>query len=312
VWKADAPSSGAYRITVHKPDREIRLEPNPKKAKLTIVFKVVPEESTALNLFETKQLDVLQAIPATEQKELEKKGLLLKSPGAATFFLSFHTQKAPFDDPRWRKAISAAIDRESLAKLLPGSFQASSSYLPQAIAGSFPYKKPSFEREFAWAKQQKKPELQLVFASSALANLLMQRVQENLRVNLDLNVKLEPMEWKAYLGRIKADAPAFFYMGYSAPYDDPTSHLKVFHSEEPENRSKYKSAEYDKLLAQLKSEHRGPQRKKIASQAQRLLVERDAVLVPLVEREQLHAVQKELKGFRVNPYGVMDLRELRR
>ncbi len=308
-WNPKAPTTGPYHIALFKPDREIQLVPNPahRGKALPLTFKVIPEETTALNLFETGGLDLLTTIPATEMARLKNSGLLQTSPSAATIFLSFHLGKAPFSDLRWRKALAHAIDRESLAKVQEGTIHPATSYLPSAIQGSLPYKKPSFPKELAWAKAQEKPTVSLVYASSALANLVVQRLQSDVEKTLGLHLKLEPMEWKAFLGRLQGDAPALFYLGYSAPFNDFISHLKVFRSEEPDNRSHFKSSEYDRLLEQAKKGDAVA-----ARNAHRILVERELVILPLFERLMVHGVAKGVKGFQINPFGVMDLRQLRR
>lgn len=315
AWIPTAPSSGPYQIVAHKLDREIRFEPNPNHpAKpLSIQFIVVPEETTALNLFETGKLDILTAIPSTEISRLEKLDALHSSPSAASFYLSFNLNKAPFDEVRWRKALAGAVDRESLARLQPKSFSPTTSYLPASIEGSSPLDANRFKEDIAWAQSRASnlPEVPLVYASTALSNLLLQRLQNDVEKVLGLKLKLEPMEWKAYLGRLQGSAPSLFYMGYSATFNDPIAHLKVFHSAEPDNRSHYKSQEFDKLLALVKSTS-GKARLEAVKKANALLTEKDVVIVPLLERRQLHGLSKKIKGFAINPYGVMDMRELRR
>jgi ABC-type oligopeptide transport system substrate-binding subunit len=308
-WKAESPSTGAYRISSYKPDREIRLEPNPHYggAALALVFRVIPEETTALNLFETGGLDILTTVPGTEIPRLQKQGLLEKSAGAGAFYLAFNLTKEPFADVRWRKALAASLNRESLAKVQPGTLDPVRSYLPSAIEGSRD-SKPDFRNEKEWAAQQAKPKISLVYPSTALGGLVMQRIQADLK---GWDIKLEPMEWKAYLGRLQGEAPPLFYMGYSAPFNDPMSHLKLFLSTEPDNRSRYQNAKYDSLVEKVRHE-RGAARVKAAEAAQRLLVEEDAAVIPLLSRPQLHGVAKGIKGFRVNPFGVVDFRELRR
>lgn len=313
-WKPTSPSTGPYRVAVAKADREVRLEPNPfyPSGALPVTFKVIAEESTALNLFEAGQLDAITTISTTELDRLEKAKLLRAFPSAASFYLGFNLTKPPFADPRWRKALAAAVNRANLVRISPSTIQATTNYLPSALAGAGAPLRPDFSSHLNLAKKQKAPEIVLVYPASALASLLAQRLQNDLREVLGVELRLEPMEWKAYLGRLKGDAPALFYMGYSAPFDDAESHFKLFLSKESDNRTHYASPEYDALVAKWKSQPAGAARNKLAEQAQRLLVEKDSVVIPLVERRQVHAVRAEWKNYRVNPFGVVDLREIRR
>lgn len=313
-WKAEWPSTGAYRIAVHKPDREIRLEPNPHNggAKLAVQFRVVPEEVTALNLFETGGIDVLTTITSTDMPRLEKAGLLQWSPTAASFYLVFNIAKAPFNDIRWRRAIAGAVNRANLERLQPGGLTPTTSFLPSAVPGATAYDKERFAKDVAWAKAEKnKPEVTLVYAGNALGNMLLQRLQSDLRKDMGLEIRLEPMEWKAFLGRLDAGAPPLLFMGYSAAFDDSLHHLRLFKGHEADNRWKYLNPKYDVYVEEMKKSA-GKARAKAAEKAQRVLTEEDVVVVPLLERRQAYGVVKGVKGFRVNPFGVMDLREFSR
>lgn len=309
-WLEFGPVSGPYRISAHKLEREILLEPNPyyEGKRQAVLFKMVPEETTALNLFETKQLDILQTISPTEVGRLQKTGLLANFPSAVTFFLSFNVKKPPFNELRWRKAVSAALDRESLAKLFP-SFQATTSFLPAAVEGNVQLN-TAFPKELAEVKELPKAELVTNFASSAVNSAVMQRVQENLRVKLGMSLKLEQMEWKSYIAKLQLDPPPLFPMGWSATFDDPLPHLRLFLSGDRENRTGYNNPDYDKIVERIRALKRGPKRKELVQEAQRILVAKDVVVVPFVERRQLFAVGKGVSGFSVSPYGVMDLREI--
>jgi oligopeptide transport system substrate-binding protein len=313
-WHAGAPSSGPYRLGLHKLDREILLEPNAHfpGARLPLSFRVIPEESTALNLFEVGELDILTTIPSTETKRVGQIGNLIASPSAASFYLSFNVKKKPFGEPRLRRVIAGAINRESLVKLQPDSLAPALGYLPSALPGAKAATALTSPEDLAWAKEQVKAlgEVNLVYPASALASTLVQRLQNDLSISLGLKIKLEPLEWKAYLGRLAGDAPGFFYMGYSAVFNDAIAHLKLFASNEPDNRSQFKSAEYDRLLEIVKTKI-GPARLKAVEKAAAIL-EQEAVVIPLLERKQLHGLRKGVQGFSVNPYGVMDLRLLRR
>jgi oligopeptide transport system substrate-binding protein len=305
-WLPSSPTSGPFRVKKFTPDREIVLEGRDQKI---VRFRVIREETTAINLFETKALDVLLTIPPEELVRLQKAHRVEVFPSTASFFLSFHTQKAPFQEKRWRKALSEAIDRNDLAKLAPGSTP-SESYLPSALATErFPV--PAKKEALLWAKNQEKIPLTLTYPNSGMANLLAQRLQIQWKKELGLEVKLDPMEWKAYLGKLSADAPALFFLGYSAPFPDPISHLKVFESNSPDNRAKFQSPKYDRLL-QIVRTSTGKKRDEAVQQMHSILVQEEQIIVPLIEKGQIVAISPALQGFALNPFGVMDLEKLKK
>jgi hypothetical protein len=54
----------------------------------------------------------------------------------------------------------------------------------------------------------------------------------------------------------------------------------------------------------------GPDRQERIFEAQRLLVDEEAVIVPLYHYVQTHAVAEAVAGFRVNPFGMIRFDEL--
>ena len=50
---------------------------------------------------------------------------------------------------------------------------------------------------------------------------------------------------------------------------------------------------------------RGPDREAKVRKAPEILVDREAVVVPLYHYVQTHAVAKRVQGFRANPFGVI-------
>ncbi|MGZ3695550.1 MAG: peptide ABC transporter substrate-binding protein [Bdellovibrionota bacterium] len=313
-WDYKDPVTGPYRITKYKVDRQIELEPNPfnhEADQLPIIFKVIPEETTALNLLETGRIDIISSIPNTEIKRLGS--LVHLFPGAATNFMVFDISRPPFDNIVWRKAFAASLDPKSIAAVLSGPLSESHSYIPSAIEGF-----KNFEnKDFAESREKiratsARPEVKITYASSANANLILQKIQSDLAKNLSLHVSLDPLEWKAFLGRLKSNANQVFFMGWSAPFNDPISHLKPFLSGQVDNHSHYASPAYDALVRKIAATPEGKARTKLVQQAQEHLVSKDVIVVPLFERQQIFGIGKNIAGFEVNPFTVIQLTKLRK
>jgi len=82
-----------------------------------IVYRVIPEDLTAVMEFETGGLDALQ-IPASEYRryrtEPKWSSLVVGRPGLNCYYLGLNTRRAPFQDIRVRQAVNMAIDRRRL------------------------------------------------------------------------------------------------------------------------------------------------------------------------------------------------------
>lgn len=316
-WKAERPSTGRYFIRSYKLEDEIDLEPNPFnkiEGQLPIVFKIVPEEVAAQNLFETGKVDIMTSMTPTEMKRLKDQGLVQQYPSATVGFLAFNTTKPPFTDPTWRKAVGGAIDRKGLNSIISATTKPTLSYLPKALDGALEVDPSVFKDAVTIiAASKDKPRIEIGYSSSTMAELILQKVQSDLKRVLGLQVDLRPSEWKVFLSNLKTDAPQIYYEGMGAPFNDPTNHLHSFvgDSKTGDNFARYQNAKYVSLVEQI-GRTSGAERIKLIKKAQELLVKEDVIVVPLYEKLQSYGVSKSIKAFKVNPYTVISLSELHR
>ncbi len=310
-WDHTHPVTGDYKIISYRPSDEVLLAPNPHASspgKKPITYKILSEEITAMNLFESGRMDVVSTVTLSEIERLKKEGLVKTFPSATTFYVSFNLSKAPFNDLDWRKAVAAAIDREGLARALHGGYEPATSYLPKSIAGTLPYKPLVDEAAVAKIRSlAKKPRIRFAYGNSGPGKIVAEKVQSDLFRKLGLRIEIEPMELKTLLGRLQSDPPEMYYLGMSATFNDPVAQLNSFTNESTPPHNRYKSEVYEKLLADFKATPVGPRRAELAREANRQLIEADVAIVPLLLRLQVFGVSKSLKGFRVSPYQIIDL-----
>lgn len=314
-WNTLWPVTGDFQITVNKPAELIELTPNPVKSKSQqkIIYRILPEEVTALNLFDAGRLDVITTIPPTEIARLRKKNLIQMIPSTTVFYLSFNMSKAPFSQPDWRRAIASSIDRDGLIKVLNGQYLPITSLVPPPLEGA-----PSYHAIFDPAviseikNIQPKPRVRLAYGASAFTKLVTEKLQSDLRQKLGLTVELEPMELKTLLARLQSDPPEMYFLGMSAMFDDPMNQLNAFSNFSDPTYSHYNNPEYEKLCDAIRMTPKGEKRTGDVVRANQILTDRDAAVVPLVLRNQVFGVNKNLQGFHVSPYQVIQLNALSR
>ena len=315
-WDPKQPITGPYQIEYYNPAHEIRLTPNSryvKPAKHPILYRILQEEVTAMNLFESGRLDIISTVVPTEAERLRNSGHLKTAPSTTVFYLSFNSSRPPFNDPAWRKAVAASVDRKGLGIAMRGLFEPTTTYIPRTLDGSEALDSLAARADVARIRAlEKKPKIRLAFGSSGSSKVIVEKIQSDLEAALGVRVSLEPMELKTLIQRLQTDPPEMFYLGKSALFDDPIAHLDVFSSASGPNIARYQSAEFQDLMAKIRSAPLGKERTALVKRANRLLVERDAVVVPLLLRLQVFGVSKSLSSFQVSPYQVIHLSGLRK
>ena len=119
------------------------------------------------------------------------------------------------------------------------------------------------------------------------------------------------MDWKTYLKTVHTDPPQIFRLGILSPFMDPIQILEAFTTGDPNNYLKWSNAEYDGLVRAIEKLKPGSERALKIREAERLLVDREAIVVPIYHYVQNLAIGPRVGGFRVNPFGVIRFSELR-
>lgn len=84
-----------------------------------IVYRIIPEDLTAVTEFEVGNLDAIN-IPSNElsryRKSSQWKNLISSADGLNTYYLGFNCSRPPFDNVNLRRAVAHAIDRGKILK----------------------------------------------------------------------------------------------------------------------------------------------------------------------------------------------------
>lgn len=319
AWPADGPTSGAYRIRSRKVDQNIILERNKTYTGQVsqnpglpeIEFQVIPDESTALNLFEQGRLDILTRIPGIDLERMKKKGVVVTHPFLATYYLSFNLKKTPFQQREWRRAVAGVIQKSEITLLLASGDQPAWSWIPWKMEGAVPSRDAAqvFAKSIQWMKslpkEAKKQPVVLGFDSGARNAKVMEKIQQDLSQELGLTVSLNHSDWKSYLKILKTDAPALYRYGRMTPVLDSLPFLQSFTSQDPNNFSNFSDAHFDRLVQEIEVMDPSPERLKKIHEAQNILLEQEAVVIPIFHYVQNLAVSPRVQGFQINQFGLI-------
>jgi oligopeptide transport system substrate-binding protein len=140
--------------------------------------------------------------------------------------------------------------------------------------------------------------------------LVAEAVQGMWQKHLNVVVKIENQEWKVYLKKLQNDPFQVHRAGWGADYPDPDNFMKLFTANSGNNHGRWKNPKYDQLLEQAAQESDSAKRTQIYDEAQKILTETDAAIVPLYWKAEATLLSPKFTGLEYNSMARMDLRNV--
>jgi oligopeptide transport system substrate-binding protein len=298
------PVSGPYQLVYWRLNDKIRLQKNPRywdaaNTRSEIIDLLpVGSPNTALNLYECGQADIVWDKELVPGQLLD---VLLRRPDFHAFsylggyFIRFNVTRKPFDDPRVRQALALAIDKERIVKKITRAGEQPASHL--VPDGTAHYTSPAGLRydpalarkllaEAGYPGGRGFPRFEYVFSASASGG---DKLHENIAIELQqmwhdelgVQMDLRQMEAKIFY---TAQAHLDFDLSRSSwtgDYDDANTFLGLFTSDDGNNRTGWKNARYDALIAEANEQTDLNVREKLLQRAETILVRDELPVIPL-------------------------------
>ncbi|MBZ9674764.1 peptide ABC transporter substrate-binding protein [Mesorhizobium sp. ES1-1] len=319
-------SNGAYTLAEWVPNDHMKLVKNPKFWEAgTVKFDVVnyiptEDRSSAMKRFEAGELDSYDDLPTEQLADLKTKfgDQIRVGPQLGTYYYAIKTDKAPWDNPELRNAISMAIDRDFLAEkvwqnaMLPGY-----SMVPPGIEGYTPAMAKfadmsQIDREDAAKKVLEKlgytPEkplkMEIRYNTSENHKNTAVAIQEQLKP-LGVDVTLLNTDTKTHYSFLEQKGDYdLARAAWIADYKDPETFLGISRKASGNNYSNYDSPKYEEAMNKAAASGGKPEeRMKDLSAAERVLID-EVGQIPLLYYSYHDIVSSKLHGFTDN---VMDV-----
>jgi oligopeptide transport system substrate-binding protein len=311
---------GPYSLAAHDHDQRVVLKANPAYHSLRgnidqIVGLIIKDDSAALNLYETGKLDFLTDIASTDLKRLAGRRDLKTFPYFKTMYLGFVQTKYPVSSAHVRRAVAMAIDKSKIGEILHGAQQPATSFVPPRMMAhsdrvGLPFNPPKARAELAASGVDASRPIELLLPNWDKNLLLSQFIQAELKKNLGMTVTLQPFDNKTYRAQVDLRSFPLFEISWSADYPDPDNYMSVFLSDSGNNRTHWKNRKYDDLVLRARSMRDQRPREKAYQEAQRLLLDEDAVIVPLYYEPNVALVRPRVEGLEINPLNYLFLRKV--
>jgi oligopeptide transport system substrate-binding protein len=227
------------------------------------------------------------------------------SPVLCTYYYGFNTQAPVVDDVRVRRALSMAVDRQSLIdNVVKGGQEPAQWFARPGLAGAptmqdhpdlgIKYDPAAAKAELQSYLDEKgltadKLDLTLMFNTSSGHQKIAEAIQQMWKENLGLDVKLTNQEWKVYLNTIRDPkaTPQIWRLGWCQDYADANNFDREVAAKGGSANPKegggfnWDNPTYEDLVKQAAAELDPAKRVDLYAQAEDILVKQDAVMIPI-------------------------------
>jgi ABC-type oligopeptide transport system substrate-binding subunit len=275
----------------------------------------VVDEYAELNQFRTGEIHITQSIPDSAVAQLRESAPqdVRVSPMLALYYLAFDMTEPPFDNVNVRRALSMAIDRETLAELLGRGELPAYSIVPPGTTG----------REnagYGWRTQDQADRLAeardllaaagykegtplrftYLYDAGGIHEKVALAVGAMWQSALAVEVDYEKREWQYFLQtRDQRDEWQLMRFSWFGDYDDPDTFLQIFSSESSQNLPRLVNPDFDRVLQVANTLIDATERFEALARAEELLLAEYPV-APLYFLVSKHLVHPSVRGFEQN------------
>jgi oligopeptide transport system substrate-binding protein len=318
--------NGPFTLKEWTPGARIVVEKNPRywdaaTVRLNgIVFYPIENPDVEERNFRAGQLHLTNSLPLSKipAYRLANPSPLRTDLFLQVLFLRFNVTRPPFDNPKVRRALSLAVDRESIARnLLHESRAPASHFVPPQTAGY--ESRAHVEKNFAEARRllaeagfpggQGLPVIELQVRNDEIQPKMVEAVQAMWQRELGVRISIALLEQKV---SIQNQANLNFTIGangWVADFADPATFLDTFVTGGGNNWTGWGDPLYDRLIATAARTLDAGQRYELFQQAETILLEQ-APVIPLVFGARNYLIDSAVHGWEPAPIGMYQYKKV--
>jgi oligopeptide transport system substrate-binding protein len=216
-----------------------------------------------------------------------------------TYYLGFDNTEAPTDNVHLRRALSFAIDRQSIVDNVTRGGQTPAQWFAFPGLNASPTLETHPDLGVVFNPELAQEELALALADLGLASAadlqltatyndssghaaILQAIQQMWSDTLGLQVELTAADPTTYFGSLSEEYPQIARAGWCQDYSDANNFLyDVFFSESSQNDPGFANEEYDALVTQARTETDPEVRRDLYAQAEEIFVVEQAAIAPI-------------------------------
>ncbi|MEI0516944.1 peptide ABC transporter substrate-binding protein [Brachyspira murdochii] len=322
--------NGPYIMSERNIDENIVMVKNPNYWNADsivaekITFVLMQNGASAVAGIKDGSLHMAYEPPQQDIPTLMEEGLIQIKPLIATYYYPINVTNEYLKDPRVRKALSLAIDRNYIVEnVTKGGQKPASGWVPYAVndvdrdfringGDLYDVSKEGYSNNVEMAKQ--------LLAEAGYPNGegfpviefktdpgnhvgIFEAVQQMWKEHLNIDSTITQID-NALLGQTLLEKN--FMIGrlyWSADYSDPMSMMSLFTSYNTQNNGGYSNQRYDELIGEAMSTDDNNIRMKAMHEAEKILIQEDMGAIPIYFFTEPLLVNPKLKDVVYNPLG---------
>ncbi len=331
-------SNGAFLLSEWTPNARIVLTRNPHHRESSsnrlerVIFLPIENPDVEERQFRAGQLHVTFNLPVTKiagWRERDPARLRI-DPTLQANFLRFNTTRPPLDDPRVRRALSLAIDRNALARTVLQGSRAPALALTPPNTGGYTLSSPATPAgrgekpdrsaaddaraavgaDFAAARKLLSaaghpdgaglPVIELQCRNDEIMPRLAEALQAMWQRELGVRVTISQVEQKTWIQNQQTLNYAVSTAAWTADFPDPVNFLGLFAADSSYNWTGWKDPGYDRFLTRAENTTDPARRYEILQQAEARLLEQ-AAIAPLHYGAQTYLIHPAVHGWEPAP-----------
>lgn len=323
--------NGPYKMVEWVPGSHMIYEKNKnywdykKLGTEKIKFVLMEEDTAILTAFKQNEILFADQMPNDEINAWRDKEEFNLAGQLGTYYVSFNVKKAPIDNPLVRRALILAVDRDWICVNIGQSGQEpAGAYVSIGLTDSdiskefrevggdyYDPAKAANEENLAEAKEllaqagypdgKGLPNIEYVYNTNTRNEAIGEALQDMWK-KIGVNVSLVSQEWATFINTRKNGEYFIASNGWLADYNDPISFLDMWVTGGGNNDAQWSNAEYDALIAKIKTSSDAKERFKLMHEAEDIIF-KENMLCPIFYNVDLYLLNQKIEGFWSSPLG---------
>jgi len=318
-------SNGAFTLSEWSLNRRIVVEKSEhywdrdKVSLNSVIFYPTENVVSEERMFRVEQLHYTQVVPLDKIPAYRSMPdtPYVQAPYLGTYYYLINTKRPPVDDARVRKALSMAVDRETLVRtVLQETAVPAYSIMPPDTLGYFPPKLFDYDPEKArkllaeagYPNGDGWPGLEILYNTQEAHRKIAVAIQQMWKKELNIDVTLSNQEWKVYLDSVTQIDFQIARRGWIGDYVDANNFLDLFITDGGNNNTHYSDPVYDDLILYRapKAETREARYELFAEAETRLMEEMP--IIPIYTYTSKHLIHPSVEGLYSNLMDSLNLK----